>query len=29
MEGSKDVLGDVDPNLAFDLEDLGLEAPKD
>ena len=25
MQGGEDVLGDVDPNLAFDLEDMGLE----
>ena len=25
MEGGKDILGDADPNLAFNMEDLGLE----
>ena len=27
MQGDEDILGDADPNLAFDLEELGLEGP--
>ena len=29
MQGGEDTLGDADPNLTFNLEDLDLEAPGD
>ena len=29
MQGGEDILGDADPNLAFDLKDLGLETLRD